>query len=159
MSDGAVGEMVFTFIDWEGGPLMRYAFGDLVQVFMEPCTCGWPEMRFKILGRTDDMLIVKGVNVYPAAVKDIVGEFIPKTTGAMRILLEKAGPLVNPPLKIRVEYGSAEMRDQDKEQLKKELAGQIGERLRVRPSIELVPPYSLPRGSGKMPMIEIEKDG
>jgi phenylacetate-coenzyme A ligase PaaK-like adenylate-forming protein len=51
------------------------------------------------------------------------------------------------------------MRDQDKEQLKKELAGQIGERLRVRPSIELVPPYSLPRGSGKMPMIEIEKDG
>ena len=159
MSDGTVGEMVFTFIDWEGGPLMRYAPGDLVQVFMEPCTCEWPEMRFKILGRTDDMLIVKGVNVYPIAVKDIVGEFTPRTTGAMRILLKKTGPLVNPPLKIRVEYGSAEIHDQDKEKLIKELAGRIGERLRVHPSIELVPPYSLPRGSGKMPMIEIEKDG
>lgn len=159
MSDGALGEMVFTFIDWEGGPLMRYVQGDLIQVFTAPCGCGWPEMRFKILGRTDDMLIVKGVNVYPTAIKDIVGEFIPKTTGAMRIVLAKAGPLVHPPLRIRVEYGSEEMKDQDKEQLKTKLAGQIGDRLRVRPIIELVPPYSLCRGSGKIPMIEIKKNG
>ncbi|GAG93571.1 unnamed protein product, partial [marine sediment metagenome] len=50
ISHGAMGEMVFTFIGWEGGPFMRYALGDLIQIYTEACSCGWPEMRFKILG-------------------------------------------------------------------------------------------------------------
>jgi len=156
--DGAVGEMVYTFIDWEGGPLMRYALGDLIQVFTEPCTCGWPEIRFKILGRADDMLIVKGVNIYPAALKNAVGEFVPETTGAIRILLEAPGPLVKPPLRIRVEYGSPEMSEGERERLRRKLADHITEGLRVRPSIELVPPLSIPRETGKTSLIEIEEE-
>jgi phenylacetate-CoA ligase len=155
MVDGAVGEMVFTFIGWEGGPFMRYALGDLIQIFTEPCACGWPEMRFKIMGRADDMLIIKGVNIYPAAIKNVVGEFVPRTTGALRIVLDRPGPLVTPPLKVKVEYGNGDMAGEEKHKLKEELTAQIRDQLRVNPQIELVPPMSLPRKAGKTSLIEI----
>ncbi len=157
ISHGAIGEMVFSFIGWEGGPFMRYALGDLIQIFSEPCGCGWPEMRFKILGRVDDMLIIKGVNLYPSALKGLVGELEPRTTGALRIILAKPGPLVKPPLKVRIEYGIKDISAEDKHILKTELTELIKERLRVNPDIELVPPFSLPRESGKTSLIEIKK--
>jgi phenylacetate-CoA ligase len=157
MTDGAAGEMVFTFIGWEGAPLMRYALGDLIQVFTDPCACGWPEIRFKILGRADDMLIVKGANIYPAAIKRIVTEYMPRTSGALRILLDKPGPKVEPPLRVRVEFGLAEMGRDEKNHLVREITDQIRDQLRVTPHIELVPPQSLPRKSGKTQLIEIEK--
>ena len=158
MLNDAVGEMVFTFIGWEGGPFMRYALGDLIQIFTEPCACGWPEMRFKILGRADDMLIIKGVNIYPAALKSVVGNFAPRTTGALRILLKEPGPLVTPPLKVRVEYGTENMSAEEKQKLTKELTDIIRDKLRVNPLIELVAPFSLPRESGKTSLVEIDKE-
>jgi phenylacetate-CoA ligase len=158
ISHGAIGEMVFSFIGWEGGPFMRYALGDLIQIFIEPCGCGWPEMRFKILGRVDDMLIIKGVNLYPSALKGLVGELEPRTTGALRIILAKPGPLVKPPLKVRIEYGIKDISAEDKHILKTELTELIKERLRVNPDIELVPPFSLPRESGKTSLIEIKSN-
>ena len=154
---GAIGEMVFTFIGWEGGPFMRYALGDLIQIFTESCTCGWPETRFKILGRADDMLIIKGVNLYPSALKGLVGEFEPRTTGVLRIILDKPGPLVKPPLKICIEYGDIDISTADKRQLKVEITDLIKNRLRISPDIELVPPFSLPRESGKTSLVEIKK--
>jgi phenylacetate-CoA ligase len=157
MVDGAVGEMVFTFISWEGGPFMRYALGDLIQIFTEPCACGWPEMRFKIMGRADDMLIIKGVNIYPAAIKNVVGEFAPRTTGALRIVLDRPGPLVTPPLKVKVECGSGDMTEVEKHKLKEALTAQIRDQLRVNPQIELVPPESLRREAGKTSLIQIRK--
>jgi len=157
MANGAIGEMVFTFIGWEGGPFMRYALGDLIQIFNEPCDCGWPEMRFKILGRADDMLIIKGVNLYPSALKGLVAELEPRTTGALRIMLEQPGPLVKPPLKVCIEYGFNDMRSEEKQRLQSELTELIKVRLRVRPDIELVPPFSLSRESGKTSLIELKK--
>ena len=97
LNDGASGEMVFTFIDWEGGPFLRYALGDIIQVWTSPCVSGWPGLRFKIMGRADDMLIVKGANVYPQAIQNLVVSFQPRVTGHFRIRLPKAGPLVQPP--------------------------------------------------------------
>ena len=154
--DGAIGEMVFTFIGWEGGPFMRYALGDLIQIFTEPCSCGWPEMRFKILGRADDMLIIKGVNIYPAALKSVVGEFVPRTTGALRITLDGPGPLVTPPLRIKIEYGRQEMSTDEIQRLSKDLKDAIRDRLRVNPELDLIPPFTLPREAGKTSLIEID---
>ena len=158
ISDGAIGEMVFTFVGWEGGPFMRYALGDLIQLFTEPCACGWPEMRFKILGRADDMLIIKGVNIYPAAIKSVVGEFVPATTGALRIILDGPGPLVTPPLKLRIEYGQVDMTAGQKHDLVRKIADSLRNGLRINPQIELVPPQSLPREAGKTSLIVFEKD-
>ncbi len=137
---------------------MRYALGDLIQIFTEPCTCGWPEIRFKILGRADDMLIIKGVNLYPSALKGLVSELEPRTTGALRIVLAKPGPLVKPPLKVRIEYGIKDISAEDKHILKTELSELIKDRLRVNPDIELVSPFSLPRESGKTSLIEIKSN-
>jgi phenylacetate-CoA ligase len=157
ISHGAIGEMVFTFIGWEGGPFMRYALGDLIQIYTEACSCGWPEMQFKILGRADDMLIIKGVNLYPSALKGLVSDFEPRTTGALRIILEQPGPLVKPPLKIRIEHGLQNPGEEDKHQLVSELTELIKNRLRISPDIELVEPFTLPRESGKTSLIEIKK--
>jgi phenylacetate-CoA ligase len=143
--------MVFTFIDWEGGPFMRYALGDLLQLWTEPCPCGMPGMRFKIVGRTDDMLIVKGVNIYPEAIRKLLLEFAPRLTGHFRIRLSKPGPAVEPPLRLRIEAVQ-----QDLEILEKELMGRFRSELRVAPAIEWLAPGTLPREAHKTKYIEIE---
>jgi phenylacetate-CoA ligase len=158
IKEGATGEMVLTFIGWEGAPFMRYALGDLIRIFTEPCACGWPEMRFKIMGRADDMLIIKGANIYPAAIKSVVGEFVPRTTGALRIVLDRPGPLVTPPLKLRIEYSDEKISADETQRLENDLLEHMRDRLRVNPLIELVPPQSLPREAGKTSLIVIEKN-
>ncbi|NIQ38635.1 MAG: phenylacetate--CoA ligase family protein [Proteobacteria bacterium] len=154
LEDGAVGEMVFTFIDWEGGPFLRYAYGDVLQIFTKPCDCGFPGMRFKIIGRSDDMLIVKGVNVYPSALKEAVGRFYPRTTGAFKILLDRPGPRVSPPLRLRVEYGPGLEKGQQG-CLREEMKAHMREHLRINPEIELVAPDSIPRETQKVKLTEI----
>jgi phenylacetate-coenzyme A ligase PaaK-like adenylate-forming protein len=72
-------------------------------------------------------------------------------------VLEQPGPLVKPPLKICIEYGFEDTSAEEKHKLKIELTQLIKDRLRVRPDIELVPPFSLPRESGKISLIEIKK--
>lgn len=157
--EGAIGEMVFTFIDWEGGPFLRYILGDIIQVFTKPCECGFPGIRFKILGRGDDMLIVKGVNIYPSAIKDVVARFHPRTTGVLKIFLEQPPPLVKPPLRLKVEYGPS-VKETERETLKEEIRRNMQENLRATPEIELVPPGSIQveKGeTGKVKMIEVLK--
>ena len=159
MVDGAVGEMVFTFIDWEGGPFLRYVLGDILQVFTKPCECGFPGIRFNILGRGDDMLIVKGVNIYPSALKEAVARFHPKTTGVLKILLDQPGPLVKPPLKLKVEYGSG-IRPEESASLKEEIKKHMKDNLRINPEIELVPPGSIKvetGQTGKVKLVEVIK--
>jgi phenylacetate-CoA ligase len=103
------------------------------------------------------MLIIKGVNLYPSALKGLVNELEPRTTGALRIILKQPGPLVKPPLKIRIEHGFQNPSEEEKHQLIAELTGLIKTRLRVSPDIELVEPLTLPRQSGKTSLIEIKK--
>ena len=156
-SDGAIGEMVFTFLDWEGTPFMRYALGDLIQVWDEPADAPTPGRLFKIIGRADDMLIVKGANVYPAAIQNVIAGLRPRVTGHFRIWLKAPGPLVRPPLRLRVEYGP-DTRDGDIAALEAELVARCRDDLRVRPVIEWLPPGTLPRESGKTNLIEIGAD-
>mgnify|MGYP000639713994 CR=1 FL=1 len=154
IEDGAVGEMVFTFLDWEGGPFMRYALGDILQVFTKPCACGMPGIRFKIIGRADEMLIVKGVNVYPEAIRTAILKFSPRVTGHFRILLDKPGPLVQPPLNIRIEYGVG-VKEKDLSALEQEMTRYFREEIRVTPKFQWVPPETLPREKKKTRYIEV----
>jgi phenylacetate-CoA ligase len=156
IKDGAVGEMVFTFLDWEGGPFMRYALGDLLEIFDKPCECGMPGRRFKIMGRADDMLIVKGVNVYPEAIKSAILKFTPQVTGLFRILLDKPGPLVKPPLRIKLEYGSG-VTERELSSLEEKMLSYFKEEVRIAPSLEWVPPETLPREAKKTKYIDIRE--
>jgi len=156
--DGAVGEMVFTFLDWEGGPFMRYALGDMLRISTGPCACGMPGKRFRIIGRADDMLIVKGVNIYPEAVKTALFQFRPHVTGMFRIVLDKPGPLVTPPLRIRLEFGPETSRD-DLPGLEERMSATFREEVRIAPEFEWVEPETLPREMKKTRYIEVEGEG
>ncbi len=151
----AIGEMVFTFLDWRGGPFLRYALGDLLQVYTDPCRCGLPGIRFAILGRSDDMLTVKGVNVWPQAIADEIARLHPRVTGAFRIVLDSPGPRVKPPLRIRLEHAGLD--GAALAALEHELLAQFRDRLRIRPAFEWLPPGTLPREAGKTRPVEIEE--
>ncbi len=153
--DGAVGEMVWTFLDWRGGPFMRYAIGDVVQVWTSREPGKWPGLRFKITGRADDMLIVKGVNVYPQAIQTVVAAHCPNVTGAFRIVLDRPGPAVTPPLRIRLEYGEG-IAPEDLPGLEAEIVAQCREQLRLTPELIWLAPGTLPREAMKTKLIEIE---
>ena len=154
IEDGATGEMVMTFLEWEGTPFQRYAYGDLLQVFTAPCVCGRPGLRFKIIGRADDMLIVKGINVFPEAIKREILKFVPRVTGFFRIVLDKPGPSVVPPLKIKIEHGR-EVEQNDLLALEAEMQNAFRETVRITPKFVWVAPESIPRETKKTKLIEI----
>ncbi len=150
MKDGAEGELVYTLIDRECCPVVRFRTRDRIVVFTDPCECGRTSFRIRCIGRTDDMLIVLGVNVFPSAIKDVVTSFRPRTTGDMLILLDEPGPKLKPPLKIQVEYSPGE---QDLDGLKNELETVIRDKLVFRADVELVSEGTLPRFEMKAKLI------
>ncbi len=97
------------------------------------------------------MLIVKGINVYPAAVKNLVTEFHPKTTGEIRIVLDEPGPKVPAPLLIKVEHGKDE---KDLPKLKSAVEARIHDVMRFKAEVELVAEGTLERTSTKARLIE-----
>ncbi len=99
---GAIGEFVYTSIQRRAGPVLRLRSHDLMQVFTEPCQCGRTSFRFKVLGRSDDMFIVKGVNVFPLAVQAALSALQPRLTGEFRILLDEPPPIDTAP-RVQVE--------------------------------------------------------
>ncbi len=154
VNDGAVGEMLWTFLDWEGGPLMRFATGDVARVWLSPCSCGMPGLRFQIIGRADDMLIVRGVNVYPAAVNAVIARFMPRVTGHFRIALPKPGPLVEGDLVIRIEHGKG-LTENEVAALEVDLRRSFRSEARINPAFRWEPPFSLPRVAMKAHLLEI----
>jgi len=155
LEDGNTGLGVFTTLDGEGGGMLglRMTMGDVHQVFTSPCPCGKSGFRYKIVGRTDDMLKVKGVMVYPAQIKDVVESFAPRTTGAFRILLDEPPPRVVPPLKVKIEYGEG-VGNEDLKQLQKEVEEKMHQAVKIRPKIEWIEPMTLERSDKKTQYIE-----
>jgi phenylacetate-CoA ligase len=146
LADGAVGELVFTTLERQAHPLIRFRSHDYVQISLSPCPCGRTGFRFRILGRSDDMFIVKGINVFPLAVQDVLCAFRPEVTGEFQILLEEAPPLTGNP-RLRVEVGT--LAAEDYPNLQARLAQRIREVLVFTPDIELVPAGDLPRSEKK----------
>lgn len=146
--DGAEGEIVYTAVEREAHPLLRFRSHDHVKISMSETPSGRTSPRIVTLGRTDDMLLVRGINVFPSAVRDVVASFVPETTGHIRIVLEQPGPLVAPPLPVEVEVSN-----DVPEAARAELANRIAERIRSRLSfkaeIRFIPDGTLPRTSLK----------
>jgi len=150
MKHEATGELVYTLIDREASPLIRFRTRDRITVWTSPCECGRSSFRVRCVGRTDDMLIVLGVNVFPSAVRDVVTILRPKTTGEIQILLDKPGPKVEPPMKIQVEYAKDVS---DLQRLKGELENLLKEKLVFKAEVDLVPEGTLPRFEMKAKLI------
>ena len=155
LEDGNTGLGVFTTLSGEGGGMLglRMTLGDVHQVFMSPCPCGKSGFRYKIVGRTDDMLKIKGVMVYPAQIKDVVESFSPRTTGEFRILLDEPPPRVVPPVKLKIEFGQ-DVKKEDLVQLNKEVEEKMHQLVKIRPKIEWIEPMTLERSDKKTQYIE-----
>ncbi len=156
--DGIVGEKVVTHLDKESAPLIRYRRGDIERVMFSRCACGHASHRIQVIGRVDDMLKVKGVMVYPTAIKDLISGFRPRTTGEIRVVLDRPGPRVDPPLKVKVEHGDG-LSEADLPQLSEDLKKKIHEMLRFNPEIIFVPPRTLERSEHKGKLIEKTFEG
>jgi phenylacetate-CoA ligase len=151
--DRAIGERVKTSLRWQAQPQLRASVGDIYQVETAACSCGAPGPRVRVLGRTDDLLIVKGVKVYPAAVKNLIAELIPLASGTFRIVLGEPGPRVVPPLRLTVERGEG-VDESGGVQLAKQIELLMHQRLSVRPEIEIVPCNTFERVAHKERLIE-----
>lgn len=140
---GATGELIYTSVDRQCCPLVRFRTRDRV-VVTGLADDGAPLIR--CVGRTDDMLIVLGVNVFPSAIRDLVQTKHPRTTGAVQIVLPARGPRVEPPLRVEAEWGE---QTGDRDELRREIEALIRARLSVRAEVTLVPPGSLERSEMK----------
>jgi phenylacetate-CoA ligase len=151
LTNGAIGARVKTTLDWRAQPQLRASVGDIYEILTDVCECGLDAPRARVIGRTDDMLIIKGVKLYPAAVQNLVFELRPRLTGHFRIVLDAPGPKVQPPLRMRVEVAGAGDSDGIGE-----LRQRMHSRFAVTPDIEAVPAGSLPRTAHKAKLIDIE---
>jgi phenylacetate-CoA ligase len=152
---GVTGELVYTSLERECVPLLRFRTRDRITVLATSCPCGRTGFKLRCIGRTDDMLIVLGVNVFPSAIRDIVSSFYPRTTGEIQIVLSEPGPKVTPPMKVIAEHGAAS----DLAALKTEIEKKIKAALSIPASVELVAPGTLPRYEMKGQLIKKAYEG
>ena len=151
MEDGAAGELVLTHLQHRAAPLLRFRTRDHVVVKTSPCPCGRTGPRIRCIGRTDDMLIVRGVNVFPSAVREVVNEFAPKVSGHIVVKPETPGVTQDPPLPIQVELASGELVN---DELADAIHAKLREVLTVRTKVELVPWGTLSRSEYKSKLVE-----
>jgi phenylacetate-CoA ligase len=151
VEDGAEGELVYTHLAHLAAPLLRFRSRDHVVIHTGPCSCGRTAPRVRCIGRTDDMLIIRGVNVFPSAVREVINEFAPAVTGVISIRPSSKGVKQDPPLTIAVElaYGT-----QDQEGLAERIRQRIRDKLIFTSMIEFVPKGSLPRTDYKSKLVD-----
>ncbi|HEU6445017.1 MAG TPA: AMP-binding protein [Gaiellaceae bacterium] len=151
LEDGATGELVLTHLRHRAAPLLRFRTRDHVRVRTSPCPCGRTGPRIRCIGRTDDMLIVRGVNVFPSAVREVVSSFAPRVSGHVLVKPQAEGVKQEPPLPVSVELAPD---TEPEDALAEAISARLREVLVVRAQVELVPWGSLRRSEYKSTLIE-----
>ena len=149
VSDGVAGELVFTTLTKEGLPLIRYRTKDITTIDHSPCECGRTSARIsKFRGRVDDMLIIRGVNVFPSQVEAALVE-IKEVTPHYMIIVDRVNNLDT--LEIQVEIDEKYFTDEIRglESLTAKIAHTINQALGLNAKIRIVEPKTLSRSEGK----------
>jgi phenylacetate-CoA ligase len=149
VKDGEVGELVFTSLTKEANPILRYRTRDLAALDRSPCPCGRTGVRMgRVVGRSDDMFIIRGVNVFPSQVEEALLR-VEGTAPHYLIEISRPGTLDEVVVKVEIRPGdfSDEMRQMIAlhERIDREIHAVTGIRMRV----ELVAPGSIERSAGK----------
>jgi phenylacetate-CoA ligase len=150
--DGAQGELVYTALQREAMPLVRFRSRDHVVVSMKPNPTGRTGPRIRCIGRTDDMLIVRGVNLFPSAIRSILKEFAGEVGETFRICPRNKGVRQTPPLPVVVELAEGSTRAPDG--LDQRMSAEIRSRLLVNTEISFVPYKTLPRETYKSSLVD-----
>lgn len=149
LEDGKRGELVVTTLTKQGLPIIRYRTGDITSITRIPCRCGRTLCRIEsIVGRSDDMLVINGVNVFPSQIEHVLSK-IDDITINYQIIAEKKGYLDK--LEIDVELSENFMGDDVNElsQLKKYIQHELLNALYINVEVKLVAPRSIQRSEGK----------
>ncbi len=149
LPDGEPGELVLTCVTKEALPLIRYRTGDRTRVLREKCACGRTTARMeRIIGRTDDMLVIRGVNVFPSQIETVLlqaGEVEPH----YQIIVDRNSGHTDE-LAVQVEVAAAIFENQDRrDQLEKRLSQELQSALGISCKIKLVGPHEIARSEGK----------
>lgn len=147
--EGATGELVLTTINREGMPLIRYRTKDLTRIIPGQCLCGRHHIRIdRIQGRSDDMFIIKGVNIFPIQVEQVLMA-IPEVGTNYRIILKREKNVDEMVVQVEVtdKIFVEDMRELNR--LKAKIQRELKSELLVTPIVELVEPNGLPREEGK----------
>lgn len=152
IAEGTVGELVCTHIDKECQPLLRYRTRDVVMVTdTGPCACGRTSWRFRVTGRTDDMFNVRGINIFPSMIRQVLEERPDLSSGQFRIVLRGDGPYD----RVEVRAEAAEPLSADRwDEASSTLADLIRKQIGATAVVELIALGSLPRTAGKTAWIE-----
>jgi phenylacetate-CoA ligase len=146
LPDGEPGELVLTTLCREAMPLLRYRTRDITAVIPGPCACGRTHRRLaRITGRADDMLIVRGVNVYPQQIEHVLMA-IPQVGRNYLILLEGRDDMT---VQAELAHGELEMNEEQRVALEGEIAARLRSEILTKPKVKLLPPSSLPFSEGK----------
>lgn len=135
---GASGELVYTALGRRASPLLRFRTGDHINVIDTQCACGRTGPLIRCVGRTDDMLIVRGINLFPSAIQEVVAELAPQVTGIIRIVADFDGHSTQRNLKVLIERGDNADPAADAG-LKEELDRRLRNRLSVKTDVTIVP--------------------
>jgi phenylacetate-CoA ligase len=149
--DGAEGELIYTHLRHRAAPLLRFRSRDHVRVCGGRCACGRTAPRVRCVGRTDDMLIVRGVNLFPSAVREVVAGFAPEVSGVVAIRPRARGVSQAPPLPVVVELAEGQRASPA---LAEAIGARLRERLVVAAEVELAPWASLPRSDYKSKLVD-----
>ena len=149
LPDGEKGELVFTSITKEAFPLLRYRTRDICILTREKCACGRTLIKMcKPMGRSDDMLIIKGVNVFPSQIETVLLKDFGATPN-YQIVVDRVGNADTFEIKVELSDGMFDDTIRSIEQLEKKLSGDIVQILGIKAKISLVEPKSIPRSEGK----------
>jgi phenylacetate-CoA ligase len=147
--DGQEGELVLTTLVRDGMPILRYRTKDLTRIIPGPCECGRTHRRIeRIKGRTDDMMIIKGVNIFPIQIeRKLMG--IPGVGNNYLIVLERVDftDLMTVKVEVRREYFMGDLRQL--ETLRRRIVEELKSDILITPKVDLVEPDSLPQSEGK----------
>ena len=149
MQAGARGELVLTHLDRMCQPLVRFRTGDIIRIeSTEPCLCKRTSMRFRVVGRSDDMIVVRGINIFPTMVAAIIGQF-DVLSGDYRIHLDGPPPYDSLPIKAELAAQTEALSAREQQTLIEQIEQLFKQQLGASAQISLLPAHSLPTTAGK----------
>ena len=159
LPDGEWGELVLTTVDREATPVVRYRTRDITRIIPGECACGRTHKRIdRLHGRTDDMLIIRGVNVFPSQIEDVM-KTVPELSSWYQVELTTVDHLDRVTLKVELEQGFDFDEIREIERLQKEVESRMKSALSVGLKVKIVEPKSIPRSEGKAKRVIDNREG
>jgi len=158
LGEGERGELVVTPLAKEAMPLVRYRTGDITMLKGDSCPCGRGQKIARIMGRSDDMLVIRGINVFPSQIEHVLLD-IPEVGSQFMVYVDRVNHLDEMTIDVEInrDYFSGEL--QDLARIQKKVVKELRDALELRTTVNLVEPGSLPRFEGKAKRIVDRRAG